>query len=333
MLNALKNHHIKWILWALVIIIVPAFVFFGAASLSSNKKNTLASIKGHDVSSQEFRKYLELARIDMLINSGERRPKNINTPVMEQQAWQYYLLLWKAARDNINISDREVVLALQNYLFGGDKLDPRAYNQFVKYRLRISPRTYEEYLRKKLSINRLFENYVSVDVSEEEILDAYKKDNEKAKIAYLEIPFDQIGPEIEISDEQIDAFYQKNKDQFREEPKVKIKYIYINENDYPSIKENLENAVAEAEKIADIAESIQGLDLKETDFISVRSPIEGIGWEPEVLQKAFSLEQNQISPLTRIHNGYLIFTKLDQRQARIPEASEIKDTLSQKIKE
>ncbi len=334
MLTKFKRHHVKKVLWGLVIIIIPAFIFWGAASFMAGKGDIVGQIEKHKVTSRELSDYLQLVQMQILTYSGENYPRNMSSPENELQAWRLYLLLWKAKKDGITITDQEVINTIKRQFSVKGKFEPEIYNRFVKYRLRTSPRAFEEFTRKMLIIEKLYGKYALPEVTDQEILDTYKRENEKAKIVYLFLPYESFQQQTgEPGENNILEFYETNKENFREAPKVKLSYIFIADEHYPDLKSSLEKNIPEAKSLEDIVQAVPGLEIKNTDFLTAQSPIEGIGWAPQAIARAFDLEKNKLSPLLQIHNGYLIFVKKDQQEDRIPELSEIKDKIIAQVKE
>ena len=227
MLTKFKTRHIKRILGVLVIIIIPAFILWGSLTyLSSRKKGILGKIENHTIRRNEFSPYIDMARLHLLLTIG----RNFGYPQIEAQAWRLYLLLWKVKKEKITVTDEEVIKRIRE-MFGSEKFDQERYLRFLRYRLRVDPRKFEEYVRRMLMIEKLWNKLIKIRVSEEEVLELYKKENQKAKISFLFIPYNKFKKQ-EVKEEEIKSYYQKNKVLFKQKPKVKIRYILLSQNDY-----------------------------------------------------------------------------------------------------
>lgn len=321
MLTKFKTRHIKRILWVLVIVIVPAFVLWGSISFfSARRKSIIGKIENHFIKREEFFPYIQLARIHLLITQG----RNFNYSQLESQAWQFYILLWKAKKEGVKVTDEEVIREIKK-IFGGEKFDKESYFISLKENLRIEPRAFEEYIRRRLIIKKL----LKIEVRDEEILELYKKDKEKAKISYLFIPYSHFK-KFTPKEEELKEFYQKNKALFKEEPKVKIRYLLFSKEDYKKIKNEIEKLRKRVKTIKELSKKLNR-EYKESGYLGLNSPIEEIGWQPHLVKIAFSLPKNSLSKVISIEKGYVILEKVDEKREYIPPFDEIKEKVKEKF--
>ncbi|MBD3264505.1 MAG: hypothetical protein GF375_05335, partial [Candidatus Omnitrophica bacterium] len=224
----LRSHHIKIVLWILIIVIVPAFVLWGTSSLKNRKQSAIASIEGEQITTPEFREYLNMARLFLLLNASPEA--NITYNDIERTAFELIVLLWKADKEDIRVSDAKLAdYIIKNFSFKS-KFDQNRYEAFIKnisqkYNLGLTPRAFEENIRRFIRIRKLFERYVDSDVSQEELRDLYNQQNQTAKISYIFIPYKKFRINAEVTLDKAREFYEKNKSLFREKEKIKIKYL------------------------------------------------------------------------------------------------------------
>ena len=327
MLTKFKTRHIKKILWFLVIVIVPAFILWGSISFfSARKKSIIGKIENHFIKKEEFFPYIQLARIHLLITQG----RNFSYPQLESHAWQFYILLWKAKKEGIRVKDEEVIKEVKK-IFGEKKFDKQAYFNFLRRRFHIEPRAFEEYVRRRLMIEKLLKKFIKVKVKDEEILKLYKKDKEKAKISYLFIPYSRFK-NISISQDEIEKFYQKNKALFKEEPKVKIRYLIFSKKDFKKMEKKIEKLRKKVKTIKELSKKLNR-NYKESGYLTFNSPIEEIGWQPDLIRIAFSLPKNSLSKIIPTEKGYVILEKIDEKRERIPSFEEVKEKVKKKVLE
>lgn len=331
MLTKFKSHHIRKIIWGLIFVIIPAFILWGSIYyFSARRKNIVGTIENHPILAQDFYRYIKLAQLHYLFLSKDGYPRDLSREQLEAQAWQLYLLLWKVNKDKIIVSDQEVVEAIKNFFSLGKKFDKDLYFRILK-RYRVEPRVFEEFIRKKLKINKLFDKYIKIEVKDEEILDLYKKLNEKAKIGYIFIPYTKFEKDLEITEGELKSFYEENKGLFKEEPKVKFKYIFISKENYLNIKEDLHKEIKKVDNVETLSKALN-LAYKETGYLSIDSPIEGIGWEPNIIKTAFSISKGRLSEVLETNNGFIVFEKIDEKEAGISPFESIKDKIKEKVK-
>lgn len=335
MLRTLREHH-KKVLITLTLIIVPAFALWGGISYFQQQKvNTVAKIGNHKVSNEEFEYYRSLARVELylmdLFSPREKRqpiPDNVYT----MKAMENLLLLWKAKKDRITVSDQEVATTVQKWFSLKGVFNREWYQRILRDGdLRMDSRQFEECVRDLLRKERVIEKYIKkTDTNDDEIRMAYKKDTQQAKIAYLAIPFDKFTRDITASDQEIQDFYNSNKAQFKEEPKVKVRYIVLPPTG--DLATNVVAALGKFKSIDDIKSKFN-VEVKETGFLGAKDPIEGIGWQPQINQIAMTLKSKKLSAPIATKSGYLIMEKIGEKDAYIPELSEIKTRLGAQIKE
>lgn len=220
-----KKKNMKRIMWALAILIIPAFVIWGAGS--SKDKNQ----KGPEYAGKIFNKkisfdqYADMWRVtrDSLIRSYGN---NIPAEIIDQMAWTRIILLEMAKRVKIGVSDIELFKAIASYpLFQRNGLfDKNLY----KSMLGDNAKGFEEKLRDDIRISKLREKITSnVSITEEEIKNAYIKKYEKIKTSYISIPFSSFEKEAQYEEADLLKYYGENKDNFKKPEERSIRYIEI----------------------------------------------------------------------------------------------------------
>jgi len=214
----------KRIIWGLAILIIPAFVLWGAGSSGKKKKGPgyAGKIYNRKISIDEYADMWRVTRDQAIRSFGA----NIPVEFIDQLAWNRLLLLEEAKRLNTPVSNEEVVERVASFpLFQRDgRFDKKIYKSILKE----GARGFEEKIRDDIRISKLRENIVSnVFVSEEKIKEEYKKRFEKIKSSYLSIPFSQFEKDVTYEESDIVGFYEKNKEHFRRPDEINIRYIKI----------------------------------------------------------------------------------------------------------
>jgi parvulin-like peptidyl-prolyl isomerase len=324
----LTNKHKKRILWAMLIVIVPAFVLWGSSAMRGDKENTIGQINQEPITRDDFMPYMELAQIYFLMNADKEQ--RIETQDIYRLAGNFYVLLYQADKENIKVSDQEVIDHIQEipYFFSDDKFESKRYQQFVKYLRRrmgqrFSARSFEEYVRSVLKREKLFKKHVDTKVTDQEVEKVYKIKNQKAKIAYLLIPYQSIDIDTNIPVSLLEDFYKENKDLFRRESKIKVKYVSLEPD-----KKKTEDVTSILEDTDDL-EDLEELTTEETDFFSKTQPIKDIGYAPQINEILFTLDKGQISPPFRVKEKVFIFQKVDEQESSVPSFSQIQDEVKE----
>lgn len=186
MFNQLKAKHLKRVLWILTLIIVPSFSFFGVFSYLQNRnQSVIGQIGKRKVTRQYFNLCLRMAELNYLFMYGEEEARKVSYSTYGEKAWEYVMLLDRVEKEKITVTDKEVIEHIRKTFFGDDAFDIERYNRIVKYRFRLETREFEEIMRNFLMIEELYDKYISVEITDEEVLNLYKENDQQAKIAYL----------------------------------------------------------------------------------------------------------------------------------------------------
>ncbi|MDD3296514.1 MAG: peptidylprolyl isomerase [Candidatus Omnitrophica bacterium] len=330
----IRDKHAKRILWGLLLVILPAFVLWGGiSSLRGKKKARIGTIANREITSAQFNDSLKMAQLYLLLSPGDS--KKISRVELENLGLDFMVLLWKAEKDNITASNEEVANYIINVFFQGKKFDKSSYNNFLKiisrrYNLNLSPRNFEEYIRKFIMIDKLFAKYVNVDIKDSEVKELYLRDNQKAKIAYLLIPYNRFKFDSGVTSAELEEFYDENTQLFHKEPKVNIAYLLIDEKD--SLGDETLKKLPKIKTLQDLETEFPN-GIKETGLIGIDDPIDEIGWQPEINKIAFSLKINAASPLLQTERGLLIISKKEEIAGFTPPLSDIKNEVKNKMLE
>jgi parvulin-like peptidyl-prolyl isomerase len=330
-----KKKTMKRILWVLAAIIVPAFVFWGAGEgVRSWRKGPsfIGTIHGKKVSFKTFAESYEACFHQLVLASGGNadRFKTLKESVnVNQMAWERLVLLEAAKRQNVNVTDKEIIQAISsNPLFGRNgAFDRELYNHILSYTLRAAPRKFEEEMRGHLIIAKLREKIVvDVAVSENDISEAYMREHDTIRISYVLIDPASFTDDISPTPEELSQFYEENKEMLRKGDEVNIRYFMIPPDD--------EDLLA---KIADDQRETRSLDelathhdltIEETGFFGMKEEIPHIGWNYELAKTAFALEKGMTSLAIYTQKGYYVIEVKEKRSGYLPESTEIDEKLT-----
>lgn len=192
-------------------------------------KPPVGEILGDNVSQEEFEDtVVRWARIFF-------RGPNESVP---EQVWMQMALVRQAEKMGISVPIEELVQEIQRWF----PVNPVALNNKEEYRRMLGAafhmtefqfeKTISEYLMaKKLEV--LLGN--STKITKNEILQRYLKENELAKVKYATLNAKDFASDIEITEDEILAFYNKYSEDFpdsnaggrgyKEHEKVKLEYI------------------------------------------------------------------------------------------------------------
>jgi len=239
MLRQLRNKEVaKKILIGLAIFIIPAFVLWGAGSLRGGRTGQgpafAGTIFGKKVSLEEYAKSGRAVKNEAMMRY-ENFEKIYRQLDLEGEAWNRLILLYEAKKQSIKVSDEELIKTIKSFpfLIRDNRFDTQLYEQVVVNTFRLSSREFEEDIRDSIIISKLA-NRVSEDVTvtDEELLQKYKEENEKIKIAYVAQSSKDFSENIDVSENEIEEYYKANAVGFKLPERVNIEYIEFKYTDY-----------------------------------------------------------------------------------------------------
>lgn len=177
-----KKQTAKKIFLLLAIIIIPAFVLWGASSsMRSGKEiNYAGKLFGKKVSLQDYIDSHEAIILQGRMHFGDEFNKIQQEIDINKQTWVRLILLEQTERQKIKVSDKELVGAIQGMPFFQKQghFDKKLYQTILNYHFHIQERDFEEKMRQSLMITKLFDKVTSnTSLNDEELSDGIKKLN------------------------------------------------------------------------------------------------------------------------------------------------------------
>ncbi|MCM8795118.1 MAG: peptidylprolyl isomerase [Candidatus Omnitrophica bacterium] len=320
-----------WII--LAVLIVPAFVFWGfGQSFKSREGSQYAGrIFGKKISLLEYRDAFQAVKNQAIIQFQENFSEIEKHLNLESQAWERLLLLYEAKRRKIKASDEEVIKLIKSYPFFQKKgrFDNRTYTEILRYVFRTQPRVFEEETRQNIILSKLYKEVTdNVVLSEEEIREAYRKENEEISIDYLcANPLDFIKEITAIAEEELKDFFVKNKLDFKQPLSFNVEYI---SSDAEEKIKKLILKINKRDGFSKVAKDPK-VSIKETGFFSQTDSIPGIGWSPAVIGLISKLNVGEISLPIKIDKTYYIFRLKERKDPYIPDYESIKERIKEEF--
>jgi len=299
----------KRVLTALLIIIIPAFVFWGVGSLTDRPK-PVGRIFGRTVSAEDFISSRRGVQIQIILNyfSDYAAMNSIlkNRALMNTMAWERLLLLGSARGKKLNVTNENVMEFISSHpLFQrGGVFDKFVYNSVLKSSaISLSPREFEELVRENLLVMQFRDTLVSnITVNDNDILRKFSERFGKAAFSYFLVDENNDPESLQVTEQEVAEVYERNKPRLFSAEKAEVEYVEV---PYSSLQEkdrailDLEKAAAEIsgenlslERLADR----MGARYGKAPFFSRGDTLSGDGWFPGFNETAFNLENNEISP-------------------------------------
>jgi len=354
MLKILRRKGVsKKILWVIAIIIILSFGFFGTAYLLTGQRKIANAgiIFGTNVTYPTYEAAYRDVRVQALISHGEQFNQYINSRDLDADTWDRLILLHEAGRRRIKVSDEEVISVIQRYKFfqRDGQFDNLLYRDIVQYVFKVPARTFEEIIRDSIKISKLFaQETFTASVDENEIRDAFNRQNERVQVSYVLISPEQYMKEADFDESSAKKFYEENKSLFMIPQSINVDYLFFpytgemakNAADPEKITEMMKEAQEKSQKVAEelkdnpnfeeVAKN-NNMEIKSSGFFSIEKPNLSLGMSYDLLNQLFELRKGEISKPVETSNGYFIVKVADKKQSYIPDYDEAREAVKEAI--
>lgn len=238
MLDFMRKHAGSWMIKGLLAIIVIVFVFWGVGSFRSRQANRVALINGEVITVREYQEaynsLVEQLRSRLGNNLNEETLKTLN---LKKRALDRLidrrLLVGEAEKLKFRVTDEELTRTIGNIkAFQTDGVFRKETYERALSRNHMTPEEFESSVRESLMIERVG-SFVTgnVKVSENEALEWFKWKNGSVNVDFVHFdPEKYIN--INPSQEEIKAFFDKKRENYKTEEKVKVNYLLFDYNAY-----------------------------------------------------------------------------------------------------
>ena len=139
-------------------------------------------------------------------------------------------LVQRTILGSVNIGDAEV----KNYI----RSDSSRVEQYNLYQQWGVAELYTEDVRLQLSTDALRNSVQALElVTDAEAERAYQLEADKAKIKFIEFKYNDYISTIEVDDAEAEAYFEKNRDNYKAEEQVSVKFIRVNPADLVTSEE------------------------------------------------------------------------------------------------
>jgi peptidyl-prolyl cis-trans isomerase D len=169
---------------------------------------------------------------------------------------------------------------------------------------------------------------------------------EKRQIKYVVVDSAKIAAATTVTDQDLQAYYDQHRDEFRVPEQVKVSHILIKTPlPAPGAKEDEKAVAAARAKAEDILKQLKAggdfakLAEKYSDDPGSAKSGGELGWigrgrtVPEFEKAAFSLGKGQTSDLVKSSYGFHIIRVEDKQQAHLKTLAEVKSEIEEKVKQ
>ncbi len=243
MLDLMRKHAQSWIIKLVLWTVVAAFVgtifySWGMGGRAKSSGGTVARVYSEDITYSEYQEsYKNLYNLYKNIykerfNDDLAKKMNLNNTVLQNLINTKILKVY-AEKEGLIVTDTELAEKIQEIFSVDGRFNRDIYLNYLKNKLRITPREFEDRLRQDILVNKM--EYLlrsGVKLSGIEIIDAYARQEEKVKIDYILLAPSLFREKVKASKEDIEKYFSENKEDFKKPEGVKVEYIFADQRLY-----------------------------------------------------------------------------------------------------
>ena len=235
MFDSIRSHR-RWLMFFMLALIFPSFVFFGIQGYNSfvEKEGALATVDGAPVTQQEFDAALR-ERVDRLRQSlgSNFDPKLLETPEMRAAVLEQ-LLLDRALANEANKSNVVVTVdRLREYIGNIPAFQQDGKFSYDRYKAFLASRGQTEASFEQSLRNDLRKQVFVQAVTESTIVPKQVTSHidqillQQREVRELRFPAEQFVSKVSVTDAQISDYYQANRSQFETPENLRIEYLVL----------------------------------------------------------------------------------------------------------
>jgi peptidyl-prolyl cis-trans isomerase D len=247
----MRRHAGSWVIKLLLGAIVIVFIFWGVGSFRAERGGRVAMVNGDQITLDEYRETYNNLMEQLRTRFGNKLDeKMIKTLQVKKQALNRLinnrLLIQEAKKLKFRVSQKELADAILHVpAFQRAGVFDRYLYKDVLDRLRMTPEAFEAAQKDQMLIDQLRTLVTSnAKVSDQEVREWYNWLNTSVNIAYAFFDPSQYK-NARPSEEQLKAFYEKHKENYKTDPMIKVRYVHFDPKQYRSKVELSDSEVRE----------------------------------------------------------------------------------------
>ena len=231
MLTVMRKHAYSWTIRVILFLILLVFVFWGIGTGRFTQVRPIATVNGQTVTADEVNQEADRLRRQLQQVYGPAAAMILKASNLRQQALERIienrLIAGESERIGLVVSNealRQTIEGTRAFQIGG-RFDFQTYQDVLRAN-DLMPDDFENSTRVQLTddlLRAMVEN--AVIISDDEARREYDRRNQTLALDYLELASRKFVPEITLTDQQVEDYYKKNSEAFREPERIMIRFI------------------------------------------------------------------------------------------------------------
>jgi peptidyl-prolyl cis-trans isomerase D len=208
-------------------VIVIVFVFWGIGGLRNNPMQVVARVNGKVITAREFeRAYANMSRAYQQVYPQGAPEDMLRGQVLDQLVTNE-LLTQEADHLGLAVGNdelRQSIIAIPSFQVDG-QFSKDAYLRTLQLN-NLKPSDFESLQTQQLLVNKVQELIrAGVHITDEQVLERYRYENGRVELRFVRIPANDFVKQVNVSDADAQAYYDKHKEDFREPERMRIRFI------------------------------------------------------------------------------------------------------------
>lgn len=247
----MRKHAGSWMIKALLAGVAITFVSWGGYQVTSQRSGRVATVNGETITVDEYRttykRLIQQVQQRFGSNLNEEMIKNMQLPKQAiDQLVNQMVMLQAAGQLDIKVSDEDLSRSIRSIgaFQTAGVFDPRRYQQVLNSN-NLSPEAFEVSQKDSLLIDKLRRLITgSVKISDDEALEWYNWSNALVDLEFVVFEPNRY-PEVPVTTEEIQQYYEGHKDAYKTEPQLKVRYVKFEPQKYVAKVEVSDDEISE----------------------------------------------------------------------------------------
>jgi peptidyl-prolyl cis-trans isomerase D len=234
MLNIFRKKAQSTLIQGMVLMIAVVFVFWGVGSSLNKNRNSVATVNGAEITYKDFQQAYDRAVENMRNQFGGQIPPGFLEKLGIKQQVIAQLIQTELVRQGgkamgITVSDVAVQKEVEKMkVFQQDGHFELARYKALLTRNKLTPKSFENGIKAEQLGRRVTTEIGGFAVVPDTAVNDYLAyTNEEIKLAYAAMNSTDFEDKVEIKDGDLAAWFEKNKEKYRSEPKVQLQYLFF----------------------------------------------------------------------------------------------------------